>query len=254
MSIVRLAYGFYAWLLLLLLGVAALPGLLLLRSLPRRRALVRTLARSLLRLTGMRLQVRNLASLPLPCIVVANHASYLDGVVLAAALPPCFSFVIKREMSGVPLAGTLLRGIGAEFVERRDRAGGARDTRRLLRHAASGHAQVFFPEGTFGAEVGLLRFHIGAFVAAARAELPVVPVVIRGTRHCLSPQGILPRPGPIEVVALTALPALHGNDPHELAARLRDSARQALLNALGEPDLAADSALEPPPIRSDAHR
>ena len=68
---------------------------------------------------------------------------------MQATLPPHFSFVIKREMSRVPVAGTLLRRIGAEFVDRSDRRRGQRDTRRLLRSAASGQAMAFFPEGTF---------------------------------------------------------------------------------------------------------
>jgi len=40
-----------------------------------------------------------------PYVLVANHASYLDGVVMTAALPPRFGFVIKREMNDVPGAG-----------------------------------------------------------------------------------------------------------------------------------------------------
>lgn len=243
MSLLRPIYGLYAWLLLLVLGIIALPGLLLLRSLRARRALVRGLARAVLTLAGMRVRVSRLQSLPLPCIVVANHCSYLDGVVLAATLPPCFSFVIKREMSRVPLAGTLLRGIGAQFVERRDRAAGAMDTRRLLRQAAGGQAQVFFPEGTFGPQVGLLRFHLGAFVAAARSALPVVPVVIRGTRHCLPPDSVWPRPGVIEVEALSPVAVTSDGDPQQRALRLREAARAQLLAATGEPDLAGATPL-----------
>jgi len=153
------------------------------------RALVRRLARIALRLAGMRLEPHGLERLPQPCIVVANHSSYLDGVVLCAILPASFSFVIKREMAAVPLAGTLLRSIGAEFVERGNRVRGARDARRLLRQAKTGQALVFFPEGTFGIEVGLRHFHIGAFATALRADLPLLPVAIRGTRHCL-PRGV----------------------------------------------------------------
>ena len=82
-------------------------------------------ARLALRLAGMRLRVGGLEALPLPSVVVANHVSYLDGVVLHALLPVRFSFVIKREMSSVPLAGLLLRRLGAEFVERRGRAQGS---------------------------------------------------------------------------------------------------------------------------------
>ena len=223
----------------LLAAALVVPVLLLTPRLSRRRALVSRLARLALRLAGMRLEVRGLGELPQPCIVVANHTSYLDGVVLCATLPPCFGFVIKREMSAVPVAGTLLRRIGAEFVDRGDRARGARDARRLLRNAARGHALVFFPEGTFSTDVGLLRFHIGAFAAAVRADLPVVPMAIRGTRHCLPPGSIWPRPGTIQIEALAALPALQPGGRHDAdhAVLLRDAARGALLAALGEPDL-----------------
>ena len=91
-------------------------------------------------------------------MVVANHASYLDGVVMTAALPPRFGFVIKREMNNVPGAGLLLRRLGSEFVERFNRQKGATDARRVLRTAASGHSLMFFPEGTFKPEVGWANF------------------------------------------------------------------------------------------------
>jgi len=239
-AIRRVTYGLYAWTVFTALGAICLPVLLLTPSLTYRRAIVSALARLVLRLVGMRVVTRGLELIRPPCVVVANHASYLDGVVMVAVLPPNFSFVIKREMSAVPLAGTLLRRIGAEFIERRDRLAGARDTRRLLRLAASGQALVFFPEGTFVAQIGLLRFHIGAFVAAARANLPVIPVALRGTRACLPADRLLPQPGLIEVEVLTPLPALSTAPQQRDRPRcLRDGARAALLAALGEPDLAA---------------
>jgi 1-acyl-sn-glycerol-3-phosphate acyltransferase len=243
--VLGLIYGVGTWIQFLLLGTLVLPILLLTPQLMRRRALVRGLARIALRLAGMRVETHGLEHLPQPCIVVANHSSYLDGVVLCANLPPCFSFVIKREMAGVPLAGTLLRRIGAEFVERGNRVRGARDARRLLRQAKTGQALVFFPEGTFGIDVGLRHFHIGAFAAAVRAGLPLLPVAIRGTRQCLPPGTPWPRPGTIRINALTPLAApaagRPGNDrereDRQRALQLRDAARAALLVALGEPDL-----------------
>jgi 1-acyl-sn-glycerol-3-phosphate acyltransferase len=185
------------------------------------------------------------------CIVVSNHASYLDGLVFTAALPARFSFVIKREMSAVPLAGLFLRRIGSEFVERFDRNRGAADARRVLRNAASGHSLVFFPEGTFTRTPGLLKFHTGAFVTAARAGCPVIPAVVRGTRTALSPSGGLPRPGRIEV---EILPAIHVQpEAGEVAsAALRDRARQAILVALGEPDLTCSGDSGRPPHTAPA--
>jgi 1-acyl-sn-glycerol-3-phosphate acyltransferase len=240
LGLLGLVFGILTWLQFLLAATLALPVLLFTPQLSRRRAMVSGLARLALRLARMRLDVRGLDALPQPCIVVANHSSYLDGVVLAASLPAYFSFVIKREMAAVPLAGTLLRRIGAEFVSRGDRVRGVRDARRLLRHAAIGHSLVFFPEGTFSAEVGLLRFHIGAFAAAVRAAVPVVPVAIRGTRQCLPPGSPWPRPGAIRIEALAVLPSrpsAQGTDERDQARMLRDAARAALLTELGEADL-----------------
>ena len=95
-------------------------------------------------------------------------------------------------MARVPLAGFLLRRIGSEFVDRVNRHKGASDARRLLRSANRGQSLVFFPEGTFHAQPGLLKFHSGAFTIAARSQLTVVPCVIRGTRQRLPPEGYTP--------------------------------------------------------------
>jgi 1-acyl-sn-glycerol-3-phosphate acyltransferase len=235
----RLAYGIYAALLFLLVTLVALAGVLLLPTLRARRGTARIAARTFFLLAGMPLKLRGLENLPAgQCVVVANHASYLDGVVMAAALPPRFGFVIKREMNEVPLAGLLLRRIGSEFVERFNRHKGGTDARRVLRTAASGHSLVFFPEGTFKPEVGLGKFHTGPFAIAARAACPVVPAVILGTRRNMPATRVLPRPGPLEVRYGAAILAAAKTDTHDdPALALRDQARAAILTELGEPDL-----------------
>jgi len=235
----RLIYGIYAALLFLAVVLTALVGVLLMPTLKLRRGTARTAARTFFLLAGMPLRLRGTENLPAgQCVVVANHASYLDGVVMAAALPPRFAFVIKREMNDVPVGGLLLRRIGSEFVDRFNRHKGGTDARRVLRTAASGHSLVFFPEGTFTPEVGLGKFHTGAFAIAARAACPVIPAVILGTRRNMPATRILPRPGPLEVrygspIVVTPVQAV-GEDP---ALILRDRSRAAILQQLGEPDL-----------------
>lgn len=247
MAPARVVYALYAVVTFLILGLGALLAALILPGVYRRRAAARAAARTFLWLAGMPLTVRGLEWLtPGQCIVVSNHASYLDGLVFTAALPARFSFVIKREMSAVPLAGLFLRRIGSEFVERFDRHRGAADARRVLRNAASGHSLVFFPEGTFTRTPGLLKFHTGAFVTASRAGCPVIPAVVRGTRAALPPTGALPRPGRISV---DILPPVHAEPERGEAASaaLRDQARRAILLALGEPDLTCSGDSGRPP-------
>jgi 1-acyl-sn-glycerol-3-phosphate acyltransferase len=170
-------------------------------------------------------------------VVVANHASYLDGLVMTAALPPRFGFVIKRELENVPLAGALLRRLGSEFVERFNRNRGGVDARRVLRTAVSGNSLVFFPEGTFDERPGLGKFHAGAFTIAARAGCPVVPAVVRGTRRAFPPKSVWPHPGRIEIEFLQPIFAA-ADSPDSVAVELRDRARIAILDELREPDLA----------------
>jgi 1-acyl-sn-glycerol-3-phosphate acyltransferase len=175
-------------------------------------------------------------------VVVANHASYLDGVLLKAFLPARFSFVIKKEFSRVPVAGLLLRRIGSEFVDRFNRHAGGMDARRLIKAADAGQALAFFPEGTFLATPGLGKFHTGAFVIAARVGVPVIPVAIRGTRHILPSGRALPRPGRIDIHIFDAIEPLKNADAASVVATTREQSRSRILTVLGEPDLATADA------------
>ncbi len=238
-AIARLAYGVYAWLVFLLFAVAALLGVLLIPGLRRRRRWVSICARQPLRLAGVKTVVRGLEQLPRGgAVVVANHASYVDGVLLQAVLPPQFSFVIKGEMQRIPVIGFLLRRVGARFVERFDKSGSARDARRLLKAAGNGESLVVFPEGTFVKSPGLAPFRAGAFAAATRAGLPVVPLVISGTRHILPASRLLPRHGH---VAVDILRPINGNNAQYSDNKaLAGLARQRILDVLNEPDLVRD--------------
>jgi 1-acyl-sn-glycerol-3-phosphate acyltransferase len=242
----RVLYALWVALAFLAAGIVAMLLLVLLPRVAARRQGARAAARAFLWLAGMPLTVRCAERLPAgQCVVVCNHASYLDGIVLTAALPARFGFVIKREMAQVPLAGALLGRLGSEFVERFDRARGASDARRVLKNALHGNSLVFFPEGTFTRTPGLLKFHTGAFVAAARAGCPLVPAVVRGTRRGLPPSGGLPSPGPIELELLTPLEPTAGDEAS--VPQLRERARGAILAALGEPDLTCSGDTDRPP-------
>ena len=218
------------------LALLALVGVVCLPRMRWRRHCTRFFARLFFAGTGMRVSVSGLGHLPVgTCVVVANHASYLDGPLLHAALPAHFAFVIKGEMARVPLAGFLLRRIGSEFVERHNRHRSGRDAQRILDSAARGQALGVFPEGTFHGPPGLNRFQSGAFLAAARAGLPIVPAVIRGTRQALGSGEWWPAAGRIEVELLTPLPPPENQKPAIHAAR--DAARAAILARVGEPDV-----------------
>ena len=243
----RALFGIYAWLAFAALGVITLILLIIIPNLKLRCLLAQASARLILRIIGVRCVLNSAELLPeTPCVIVANHASYLDGVILKAALPPHFSFVIKKEMVRVPLAGLLLQRIGSLFVDRVNRHAGAMDARKIMREAAEGKSLVFFPEGTFTSRVGLERFHMGAFVTAQHASLPVVPVVIHGARRVLRPGSPWLRPGEVSVDVLGIIDVNTKVSNRSAAEALRDQSRARIRLALGEPDLQTDLMTEIP--------
>ncbi|WP_439886622.1 AMP-binding protein [Pseudomonas sp. MBLB4123] len=231
-----LCYAGYFW--ALLLGIASLTWLAV-ALMPRRswcRRLVRRAARGFLHLVGVPLQVSGLGQLRLPevRVLVANHASYLDGLVLCAVLPPSFAFVAKRELAGQFVAGRFLRRLGTCFVERFDPQRSAADAEALGAALQAGQSLVFFPEGTLSREPGLQAFRMGAFVLAARADVPLLPVALGGTRMVLRDGQWYPHRGAVRVEFCGQLLA---DGPEWLdAIRLRDKARALLLQRLDEPD------------------
>jgi 1-acyl-sn-glycerol-3-phosphate acyltransferase len=120
-------------------------------------------------------------------------------------------------------------------VERFVASGSTRDARALLKAAADGESLAFFPEGTFVAEAGLRRFRLGAFAAAVKGDLPVVPVVIRGSRRLLPSDAFLPTRGPLRVDVLAPLATPESD--HVSSKDLAALARQRILTVLDEPDL-----------------
>ncbi|MFM7706563.1 MAG: lysophospholipid acyltransferase family protein [Gammaproteobacteria bacterium] len=241
--LLRVVYGGWTWLVFVVVALITLLLLLVLPGMERRRHVTGIAARLILKLAGVPLTVTGIERLPPgQCMVVANHASYIDAIVVKAVLPERFAYVVKREMASVPLAGLLLERIGTEFVERFDRHKGGLDARRVLRTATSGQPLLFFPEGTFEPPPGLLRFRIGAFASAARARCPVVPCAIRGTRDILPSPLFFPRPGRVEFEVLEPLHPDPALPPERAAAVLRDAARAAILARVDEPDAATDGA------------
>ncbi len=229
----KLPYTLWGW--TVFCTIASLATLLILvlpgTQLPSRCG--RAGARLIFALGGAWPSVSGMENLPAePCIVAANHASFADGVLLCALLPPRFRLVIKREMSTVPLAGAMLSRIGSLFVEREQSAGRIGDIRTMLRAARAGQSMAIFPEGTFRPESGLLPFRSGTFSAASVGGLPVVPMVISGCRRLLPSGSWLFTPSRIDVRILPPLQITGGGSRSEQAEELSVRCRQAMEAAL----------------------
>jgi 1-acyl-sn-glycerol-3-phosphate acyltransferase len=236
------AFAGWWWAALLLI---AIPVWLLVLALPKRtlrHAAVRFGSRLFLWLTGARLSVETETTPPESGVVmVVNHASYLDAPALCAAIPGPLSFVAKSELAEQAVAGLFLRRLGTQFAHRFDPREGVEDAKAQLEAARAGERIVSMPEGTLTRAPGLLSFHLGPFVLAAEAGVPVVPITIAGTRSVLRGDQWFPHRGRIRVhIGAPITPEGAG---FEAAVRLRDAARASVLARCGEPDLAHETPL-----------
>jgi 1-acyl-sn-glycerol-3-phosphate acyltransferase len=211
-------------------------AVMLLPRLDWRWSAVRTVARAALGALGIPIAVVGLERVPRGgAMLVFNHASYMDALLLAAVLPGEPAYVAKRELDRQIFAGPFLRCLGTLFLERFDVGAGFADTETVIAEARGGRNIVFFPEGTFTRRAGLSEFYLGAFKVAADADLPVLPGIIRGTRSMLRSDQWFPRWTTLSVQIEPAIkPA--GKD-FALLLQLRDAVRKVVLAGCGEPDL-----------------
>lgn len=229
------ALALLLWIPCACLAVIAGPTLTL------RREVGRLSVRLILLCLAVPLRVRGSEHLPRgAAIVVCNHASYIDGIVLTAALPRDYHFVVQHGAARWPLVGACLRRMGVVFVNRDEARSGARTTRELIRLLRKGEPLVLFAEGTFKPEPGLLPFKAGAFLMAARCQVPVVPAAIRGSRRFYGGGRRLPRWSTLDIEIAPPLRA--DGDDREAALRLRDATRAMVLQLSGEGDRATTRA------------
>jgi 1-acyl-sn-glycerol-3-phosphate acyltransferase len=216
---------------------------MVLPSLPMRWGAIRGLARTALALTGIKVNVTGIENIPHGnAVILFNHTSYMDAIIIAAVLPGEPAFVAKKEFESNFFTRTLMNRVGVAFVERFDAAASLADAETVTSMAKEGRLFVFFPEGTFTRRAGLLGFYMGAFKVAGEANLPVVPGILRGVRTLLRGDQWFPRRTAIDVVIEQPIQPT-GTDFTAMRS-LRDAARAAILKHVGEPDL---GELEKPP-------
>jgi 1-acyl-sn-glycerol-3-phosphate acyltransferase len=181
-----------------------------------------------------RLRVEGRERLPwrAPAVLVANHLSMLDILVLYALFRP-FKWVAKAELFRVPFLGWNMSLNDYVPLRRGDRESTRRMMDRCREHLAGGTPVLLFPEGTRSRDGRLQAFKEGAFRLAAEAGCPVIPIAITGTFDSLPKTGAVLRNAMRARVRVLA-PLSPDADP----GALRDAARAAIAGAVEGEDRA----------------
>jgi 1-acyl-sn-glycerol-3-phosphate acyltransferase len=139
-------------------------------------------------------------------VVVSNHESYADILVLLASLPLPVRLLAKRSIFRVPVLGWSIRAAGFVPVDRGVRSRGAATVEAALRLLKSGRSIVVFPEETRARDGDLLPFKPGAALLALRSGFPLLPVGISGTRRSLPRGSFSVTPGPVALAIGQPIP------------------------------------------------
>jgi fatty-acyl-CoA synthase len=234
---VEVAYGCYA---VAAFALLLLPAWLFVLVWPSRTGAARATTaalRAYLRVSGWRVRVYGREHLQnnVPRMLVANHTSYADIVVLMGALGTDYHFVAKAEVMAMPFFRTFLRKLGHFAFRREDPRARLQQAEQIEDTLHRGESVFVFPEGTFTAQAGVRPFQLGAFKAAAAAGREIVPVALDGTRRVLRDGTWLPRPGKISITICPAIaPPSDATDWKEIV-RVRDQAREIIARHAHEP-------------------
>jgi len=242
----KLAYGVYATAVntFMLLGGSAVI-VLVCRSERSAHNVARGFLRVACRLTGLTPKVHG--QLPQGrALLVSNHASNLDALVLTICFDRDPTFTVKTVAFDDSFLGRALARLGHLRIDR-STASRRLEGYQVTREAVEGGRLVhIFPEATITPAAGLRPFRLGAFKLAVELGVPIVPIVIRGTRRVLRDEAHIFQWAPIEVDVLE--PITPRSDSFLEATRLRALVRERIASRLGddEPDLVIQSAALPP--------
>src|SRR5438132_2157216 len=206
-------------------------------------------SRVVLRIAGIRVRVHGLENTGSgePRIFASNHVSLFDVPALSATLPRN-RFVAKAELFKIPIFGGGMRAAGMVEIQRENKRAAFDAYKIAGEKIRNGISIVVYPEGTRGTDYPLSQFKKGPFILAIASGVPIVPIVIHGTREIVRKHDITVRPGDIDIHLLEPVrtEGLTYDDRDTLSAKVRDRMAEAMLRFHG-------IRSQPTRIRSSSH-
>jgi 1-acyl-sn-glycerol-3-phosphate acyltransferase len=197
-------------------------------------------AKMILKILMVRVRVSGQAAIDFsrPAVYAANHVSALDIPLLYASLPFPFRILAKKELFAYPFLGWHLRRSEQIPVTVGDARASLRSLNRASQTLREGMPMVVFPEGGRSPGGQLQEFMGGAFYAALKAQVPVVPIVIFGVRELLPMNSFHALPGDVDMMLCdpVSTEGMTPRDMDKLSATVRQVMKEALSAHTDRPD------------------
>ncbi len=132
-----------------------------------------------------------------PCIIAANHCSYLDPPLVGVAFRRGIHYLARKSLLDVPVLGPILPELNVIPVDQKNADRSA--LMGAIRVVRNGGAVLIFPEGTRSLDGQLQEAQPGIGMIAAKSGAPIVPVAIRGSFEILPRGAMIPKSGQISL-------------------------------------------------------
>jgi len=149
--------------------------------------IARIWSKSILFVSGIKVDVEGLANID-PAksyIYMSNHRSNFDIPVLLGCLPIQFRWLAKAELFKIPIFGRAMQGAGYVKIDRFNRESAFKSIDEIAAKMKNGVSVMIFPEGTRSEDGNIKPFKKGGFIMAVDSGVPIVPVIVRGTRSIM---------------------------------------------------------------------
>lgn len=190
-------------------------------------------ARSILWVCGVRVKVEGLDNVDsgLPRIYMTNHQSFFDIFVLLSCLPVDFKFILKRELTRIPILGPAMKRAGYISIDRDDPRKAVKSMEQAADRIRAGASVLIFPEGTRSQDGSLQPFKKGGFHLALKSGCDIVPVSIVNTHRIAEKGSLRINRGDVSMIVGKAIPVSEYSkrDMAGLMTRVRD----AMISGLG---------------------
>ena len=154
-------------------------------------------AKCILALSNIRVIVKGLSNLKpgRSYIYMPNHISNFDIPVLQAYLPVQFRWLAKAELYKIPIFGYAMKRAGYISIDRSDRKSAIESLNKAAKIIRNGVSVIIFPEGTRSRTNNVQPFKKGGFFLAVDSGVPIVPIIIHGTKQIMAKNQISIKPG-----------------------------------------------------------